>query len=65
MHAAGEETVRFDGDKYKYLVIRKRVRTTVRKTGERKASQTIKRGQGKYWAKQRALRGSTNAFVRK
>ena len=46
-------------------MIHKRVRETVRKAGEQKVYQTIKREREKHWAKQRALRASTNTFVRK
>ena len=42
-----EGTVRFDGDRYKCLMIRKRVRETVRRTGEQEIYQAVEHAQAK------------------
>jgi len=42
-----EGTVRFEGDRYKCLMIRKRVRETVRRTGEQGVYQTDERAKAK------------------
>ena len=42
-----EGTVRFEGDRYKCLMIRKRVRETVRKTEKQGVHGAIQRGEGK------------------
>ena len=45
------ETVRFDGDKYKYLMIRKRACDAVRKTDKQGVYEAVERGKGKHCAK--------------